>query len=270
MGWWWRCRRSLLQFPHQGRWDPSTLCSTLQPVWKLTRLRSMHPELLLVSVGERCSCKSARTDDEMQPYALASTSASVRAPGVSASGLGRYRSHAVNCLVCLWLHCCADVQGASLTQASQVVPGPSASAPPSLQVRCCSCLLMEPGRVSCRHACLPANSLFTPHDMPCAIRCVRPSCLQGYAWAALGKLCMVDEALAKKCAPLLVQVREGPCHDGARMHAPGCTLHMHPTASLLGAQRHHTKPGGPLNMLAMRCIVQHMFIRREFWCDHMR
>ncbi|MEW5301609.1 MAG: hypothetical protein WDW36_004459 [Sanguina aurantia] len=28
---------------------------------------------------------------------------------------------------------------------------------------------------------------------------------QGLAWAALGKLCMVDEALAKKCLPLMVQ-----------------------------------------------------------------
>lgn len=30
---------------------------------------------------------------------------------------------------------------------------------------------------------------------------------QGLAWAALGKLCMVDETLAKKCLPLMVQVR---------------------------------------------------------------
>lgn len=31
---------------------------------------------------------------------------------------------------------------------------------------------------------------------------------QAHAWIALGKLCLVDEALAKKCVPLFVQVRK--------------------------------------------------------------
>lgn len=30
-------------------------------------------------------------------------------------------------------------------------------------------------------------------------------CIQAHAWVALGKLCLTDEALAKKCVPLLVQ-----------------------------------------------------------------
>jgi hypothetical protein len=33
--------------------------------------------------------------------------------------------------------------------------------------------------------------------------------LAAYAWVALGKLCMADEGLAKRAAPLFVQVREG-------------------------------------------------------------
>lgn len=32
-----------------------------------------------------------------------------------------------------------------------------------------------------------------------------PTALQAHAWAALGKLCVVDELLAKKCVPLFVQ-----------------------------------------------------------------
>ena len=30
-------------------------------------------------------------------------------------------------------------------------------------------------------------------------------CMQAHAWVALGKLCLTDEALAKKCVPLFVQ-----------------------------------------------------------------
>lgn len=33
-----------------------------------------------------------------------------------------------------------------------------------------------------------------------------PSFVQGHAWIALGKVCLVDEGLAKKCVPLFVQV----------------------------------------------------------------
>jgi hypothetical protein len=33
-----------------------------------------------------------------------------------------------------------------------------------------------------------------------------PSCVQAHAWIALGKVCLVDESLAKKCVPLFVQV----------------------------------------------------------------
>lgn len=32
-----------------------------------------------------------------------------------------------------------------------------------------------------------------------------PFTSQAHAWVALGKLCLVDEALAKRCVPLLVQ-----------------------------------------------------------------
>ncbi|WIA29655.1 hypothetical protein OEZ86_012141 [Tetradesmus obliquus] len=32
-----------------------------------------------------------------------------------------------------------------------------------------------------------------------------PACVQAHAWIALGKVCLVDEALAKKCVPLFVQ-----------------------------------------------------------------
>lgn len=34
-----------------------------------------------------------------------------------------------------------------------------------------------------------------------------PSPVQAHAWVALGKLCLVEEGLAKKCVPLFVQVR---------------------------------------------------------------
>jgi condensin-2 complex subunit D3 len=34
-----------------------------------------------------------------------------------------------------------------------------------------------------------------------------PACVQAHAWIALGKVCLVDENLAKKCVPLFVQVR---------------------------------------------------------------
>ena len=37
--------------------------------------------------------------------------------------------------------------------------------------------------------------------------------VQAHAWAALGKLCLTDEGLAKKCVPLLVQ-------ELGRAHAP--------------------------------------------------
>jgi condensin-2 complex subunit D3 len=33
-----------------------------------------------------------------------------------------------------------------------------------------------------------------------------PACVQAHAWIALGKVCLVDEGLAKKCVPLFVQV----------------------------------------------------------------
>jgi hypothetical protein len=32
--------------------------------------------------------------------------------------------------------------------------------------------------------------------------------VQAHAWIALGKVCLVDESLAKKCVPLFVQVRK--------------------------------------------------------------
>jgi condensin-2 complex subunit D3 len=34
-----------------------------------------------------------------------------------------------------------------------------------------------------------------------------PACVQAHAWIALGKVCLMDENLAKKCVPLFVQVR---------------------------------------------------------------
>jgi hypothetical protein len=34
-----------------------------------------------------------------------------------------------------------------------------------------------------------------------------PACVQAHAWIALGKVCLVDEGLAKKVVPLFVQVR---------------------------------------------------------------
>ena len=40
-----------------------------------------------------------------------------------------------------------------------------------------------------------------------------PVAVQAHAWAALGKLCLTDEGLAKKCVPLLVQ-------ELGRAHAP--------------------------------------------------
>lgn len=47
-------------------------------------------------------------------------------------------------------------------------------------------------------------------DVPAAAASGRPvpACVQAHAWISLGKVCMVDEALAKKCVPLFVQVRE--------------------------------------------------------------
>lgn len=36
-----------------------------------------------------------------------------------------------------------------------------------------------------------------------------PAAVQAHAWIALGKVCLGDEALAKKCVPLFVQVRRG-------------------------------------------------------------
>jgi hypothetical protein len=36
-----------------------------------------------------------------------------------------------------------------------------------------------------------------------------PVTLQAHAWIALGKVCLVDENLAKKCVPLFVQVSSG-------------------------------------------------------------
>jgi hypothetical protein len=33
-----------------------------------------------------------------------------------------------------------------------------------------------------------------------------PACVQAHAWIALGKVCLVDEGLAKKVVPLFVQV----------------------------------------------------------------
>lgn len=34
-----------------------------------------------------------------------------------------------------------------------------------------------------------------------------PACVQAHAWISLGKVCLVDEGLAKKVVPLFVQVR---------------------------------------------------------------
>lgn len=42
-----------------------------------------------------------------------------------------------------------------------------------------------------------------------------PACVQAHAWIALGKVCLVDEALAKKCVPLFVQVRLLCCAEAA-------------------------------------------------------
>ena len=41
----------------------------------------------------------------------------------------------------------------------------------------------------------------------------RFAAVQAHAWAALGKICLTDEGLAKKCMPLLVQ-------ELGRAHAP--------------------------------------------------
>jgi hypothetical protein len=40
-----------------------------------------------------------------------------------------------------------------------------------------------------------------------------PACVQAHAWIALGKVCLVDEGLAKKVVPLFVQVSKsrGSC-----------------------------------------------------------
>jgi hypothetical protein len=34
-----------------------------------------------------------------------------------------------------------------------------------------------------------------------------PAAVQAHAWTSLGKVCLTDESLAKKCVPLFVQVR---------------------------------------------------------------
>lgn len=40
-----------------------------------------------------------------------------------------------------------------------------------------------------------------------------PACVQAHAWIALGKVCLVDEGLAKKVVPLFVQVSEGGAYS---------------------------------------------------------
>jgi len=42
-----------------------------------------------------------------------------------------------------------------------------------------------------------------------------PSSLQGHAWISLGKVCLVEEALAKKLVPLFIQVRARSASSGA-------------------------------------------------------
>jgi hypothetical protein len=42
-----------------------------------------------------------------------------------------------------------------------------------------------------------------------------PMVLQAHTWVAFGKLCLVDEALAKKCVPLFVQVSPVQLFDQA-------------------------------------------------------
>lgn len=37
-----------------------------------------------------------------------------------------------------------------------------------------------------------------------------PACVQAHAWTSLGKVCLVDEELAKKVVPLFVQVSPAP------------------------------------------------------------
>jgi hypothetical protein len=44
-----------------------------------------------------------------------------------------------------------------------------------------------------------------------------PAAIQGHTWTALGKVCLVDEALAKKVVPLFVQVRRSRGRGGGAM-----------------------------------------------------
>ena len=48
---------------------------------------------------------------------------------------------------------------------------------------------------------MPAAKLHRPVSQTASV----VHCLQAHAWVALGKLCLTDEALAKKCVPLFVQ-----------------------------------------------------------------
>jgi hypothetical protein len=54
-------------------------------------------------------------------------------------------------------------------------------------------------------------------------RRVVPMGLQAHTWVAFGKLCLVDEGLAKKCVPLFVQVRDckNSSSSGEQLQGPG-------------------------------------------------
>jgi hypothetical protein len=61
-----------------------------------------------------------------------------------------------------------------------------------------------------------------------------PGALQAHAWIALGKVCRVDEALAKKCVPLFVQVG-GPPGGGGGLR-PGLAARVQHRAARQGGR----------------------------------
>jgi condensin-2 complex subunit D3 len=48
-----------------------------------------------------------------------------------------------------------------------------------------------------------------------------PACVQAHAWIALGKVCLMDESLAKKCVPLFVQVSHAAAAAAAAAQCTG-------------------------------------------------
>ena len=63
-------------------------------------------------------------------------------------------------------------------------------------------------------------------DQPCVLP-------QAHAWVALGKVCLTDEALAKKCVPLFVQ-ELGRARDPAVSPPPHRIVQLHLPKLLAG------------------------------------